>query len=142
MDQTDLKILELLQQNARTTISQLGRMINMTQPAVSERVRKLEEQGVISGYHAVIDPEKLGKQVTSFVLVQANDCGKLTEFCKQTSEVVEMYQLSGDFNYILKVVTHSLKTMNQFILMCSKYGFTKTMTVMSTPIKSKTISSE
>ncbi|WP_028777997.1 Lrp/AsnC family transcriptional regulator [Shimazuella kribbensis] len=142
MDHIDAKILEILQQNARTTISQLGRMINMTQPAVSERVRKLEDQGVILGYQTVLEPEKLGKHVTAFVLVKANNCGKLFDFGEQSSEVVEMHQLSGEFNFILKVMTSSLKTLDRFIHECSQYGFTTTMTVLSSPMKSKVLSME
>ncbi|WP_339265553.1 Lrp/AsnC family transcriptional regulator [Paenibacillus sp. FSL K6-1330] len=68
MDQIDLQILELLKNNARISFSELGRKVNMTQPAVSERVKRLEEKGVITGYRAVLSPDKMGKGVTAFIL--------------------------------------------------------------------------
>ncbi|WNC16297.1 AsnC family transcriptional regulator [Brevibacillus brevis] len=142
MDQIDLKILEALQQNARISFSELGRTINMTQPAVSERVRKLEERGVIDAYRTIVSPEKLGKTVTAFVLVQTNDCGRLTAFGHQSEDVVEMYQLSGQFNFMLKVQTSSMSSLQDFLSRCSQYGFTTTMTVLSTPLAFKGISAE
>ncbi|KHF33015.1 HTH-type transcriptional regulator LrpC [Paenibacillus sp. P1XP2] len=84
MDQTDLKILNILQDNARITISELGRMINMTGPAVTERVRRLEEKGVIRSYRAMLSPEKLGKAITAFVAIQANRCDLFTDFCRRS----------------------------------------------------------
>ncbi|MXQ55921.1 Lrp/AsnC family transcriptional regulator [Shimazuella alba] len=140
MDAIDAKIVELLQKNARITVSQIGRLINMTQPAVGERIRKLEEKGVIQGYKVILDPEKLGKHVTAYILIQAGNCGKLIEFCNQSPEVVEAHQLSGQFNFMIKVMTRSMRTLEEFILTCSQYGHTTTMTVLSTPIESKLMS--
>lgn len=142
MDQIDLKILEALQQNARISFSELGRAINMTQPAVSERVRKLEEKGIIDSYRTIVSPEKLGKSITAFILVQTNDCGRLTAFGSQSEDVVEMHQLSGQFNFMLKVQTYSMQSLNDFLSQCSRYGFTSTMTVLSTPLAFKGITGE
>lgn len=139
MDAIDAKILAILQQNARISISQLGRMINMTQPAVRERVKRLEEQGVIRSYRAILNEEKLGKQVTAFVLVQANSCDQLIQFCEEAPEVIEMYQLSGQYNFLLKVVTETMHTLNVFIQHCSEIAFTSTMTVLSKPFEEKPI---
>ncbi|QRG69009.1 Lrp/AsnC family transcriptional regulator [Brevibacillus choshinensis] len=142
MDQIDLKILEALQQNARISFSELGRSINMTQPAVSERVRKLEEKGIIDSYRTIVSPEKLGKSITAFILVQTNNCDRLTAFGNQSDDVVEMHQLSGQFNFMLKIQTHSMQSLNDFLSQCSQYGFTSTMTVLSTPLAFKGITGE
>ena len=75
MDHIDNKILSILHENARITISEMSRLIVMSQPAVTERLRKLEEQGVITGYRAVLAPSKLGKYTTAFVLFKSNNCG-------------------------------------------------------------------
>ncbi|MCH5586126.1 Lrp/AsnC family transcriptional regulator [Shimazuella sp. AN120528] len=139
MDQIDAKIITLLQQNARISISQIGRLINMTQPAVGERVRKLEDRGIIKGYQVVLDPEKLGKQIMAYILIQTENCGNLVEFCNQSPEVIEAHQLSGQFNFIIKVMTESMQTLNSFLHTCSKYGFTTTMTVLSSPTDTKAL---
>lgn len=134
MDQIDLQILELLKHNARISFSELGRKVNMTQPAVSERVKRLEEKGVITGYRAVISPEKMGKGVTAFIMIQATHCDRLTAFAKQSQEVAQIYQVSGQYNFLMKIETASMKSLESFIYQCSEYGHTTTMTVLSTPL--------
>lgn len=134
MDHIDVQILELLKNNARISFSELGRTVNMTQPAVSERVKRLEEKGVITGYRAILSPERMGKGVTAFILIQANRCDQLTAFSKQSSEVVEIYQISGQYNFLMKIETASMKTLEAFIYECSAYGHTTTMTVLSSPL--------
>jgi DNA-binding Lrp family transcriptional regulator len=134
MDQIDLQILELLKHNARISFSELGRKVNMTQPAVSERVKRLEEKGVITGYRAVLSPDKMGKGVTAFILIQASHCDRLTAFAKQSQEVIEIYQVSGQYNFLMKIETASMKSLENFIYQCSEYGHTTTMTVLSTPL--------
>ncbi|OZB98486.1 Lrp/AsnC family transcriptional regulator [Paenibacillus sp. XY044] len=137
MDQIDLSILDILQKDARISISELGRMINMSGPAVTERIRKLEDKGVIQSYRAVLSPEKIGKPITAFILVQANQCNALTEFCAQSPDVLELHQISGQYNFILKVVAASMQSLEEFRMACSKYGFTQTITVLSTTFDSK-----
>ena len=134
MDQIDLQILELLKHNARIFFSELGRKVNMTQPAVSERVKRLEEKGVITEYRTVLSAEKMGKGVTAFILIQASHCGRLTTFAKQSQEVVEIYQFSGQYNFLMKIETGSMKSLETFIYQCSEYGHTTTMTVLSMPL--------
>ncbi|MGG3305866.1 Lrp/AsnC family transcriptional regulator [Paenibacillus lautus] len=130
IDQIDLQILELLKNNARISFSELGRKVNMTQPAVSERVKRLEEKGVITGYRTVLSPDKMGKGVTAFILIQASHCDRLTAFAKQS-----IYQVSGQYNFLMKIETASMKSLEAFIYDCSEYGHTTTMTVLSTPLE-------
>ncbi|MET3287534.1 UNVERIFIED_CONTAM: DNA-binding Lrp family transcriptional regulator [Brevibacillus sp. OAP136] len=79
MDAVDSRILELLQTNSRITMSEMGRIIGMTPPAVTERVRKLEDKGVINTYRAVLAPEKLGKGIAAFILLQSYSCSEINE---------------------------------------------------------------
>lgn len=102
----------------------------MTQPAVSERVKRLEEKGVITGYRTVLSPDKMGKGVTAFILIQASHCDRLTAFAKQS-----IYQVSGQYNFLMKIETASMKSLEAFIYDCSEYGHTTTMTVLSTPLE-------
>ncbi|GMK37348.1 AsnC family transcriptional regulator [Paenibacillus sp. CCS19] len=139
LDQIDVKILNLLQDNARISISEIGRTINMTAPAVTERVKRLEEKGIIQGYRADIDQSKLGKAVTAFLLIQTDRCDKLTAFCERSPEVMELHQISGQYNFLMKVVSESISALDQFRIACSEYGFTQTLTVLSSTFQVKPI---
>jgi len=132
MDETDVKILKLLQENARYSMTELGKQVGLTQPAVTGRVRKLEEQGTISSYRTVLSPAKLGKSTIAFVLVQTNHCQGFTEHCKTNSDVVELHRISGEFNYMAKVMTQSMETLDSFTASCNKFGYFKVLSVLST----------
>ncbi|TDQ40706.1 Lrp/AsnC family transcriptional regulator [Aureibacillus halotolerans] len=137
MDSTDAKILKLLQTNARRTIADIGKLINMTQPAVKERVRKLEEKGVISSYGASLSPSKLGKETTAFVLFQTNSCEKFIDFCESHPDVIDLHRISGQHNYLVKVVTESTRSLDEFTDACGQFGFSTSLIVLSTPFEHK-----
>jgi Lrp/AsnC family leucine-responsive transcriptional regulator len=98
MDQINYKILSALSYNARIPISEMSRMITMSQPAVTERLRKLEEQGVITGYRAELSPHELGKHTTAFVLFKSNNCKDFEAFGEASPEIVDLYRISGEYN--------------------------------------------
>ncbi|MDC2864215.1 MULTISPECIES: Lrp/AsnC family transcriptional regulator [unclassified Bacillus (in: firmicutes)] len=137
MDQIDSKILELLQNNGRMSMVDLGKEVNMTQPAVKERVRKLEDKGVIENYRAVVSQKKLGKDTTAFILFQANNCNQFVEFCRQSPHVIDLYRISGQYNYLLKVATSSSELLETFSDSCNKYGRPTILMVLSTRFEQK-----
>lgn len=137
MDRTDSRILELLQANSRITMSELGRVVGMTQPAVTERVRKLEDKGVISGYRAVLSPEKLGKSICAFVLMQTVSCSDFEDFAQYSPEVIDLYRISGQHNFLLKVMTSSMETFEKFTNKLGSYGHWTTLIVTSTRFEQK-----
>jgi len=137
MDQIDSKILELLQINGRISMVELGKEVNMTQPAVKERVRKLEERKVITNYRATISQQKLGKGITAFVLFQASNCNQFVEYCRQSPDVIDLYRISGQYNYLLKVATKSPETLEVFSDSCNKFGFPTILMVLSTRFEQK-----
>ena len=114
MDQIDHKILALLRDNARMTISEMSRVIAMSQPAVTERMRKLEEQGVITGYRADVSLPKLGKYTTAFIMFKSNNCKEFEAFCEAAPEIVDFYRTSGEYNYLIKVQTASVEELAEF----------------------------
>lgn len=77
----------------------------------------------------------MGKGVTAFILIQASHCDRLTAFAKQSQEVTQIYQVSGQYNFLMKIETASMKSLEAFIYDCSEYGHTTTMTVLSTPLE-------
>ncbi|UUZ81213.1 Lrp/AsnC family transcriptional regulator [Paenibacillus sp. P26] len=139
MDQIDYKILSVLHENARIPISEMSRMIAMSQPAVTERLRKLEEQGVITGYRAELSPLKLGKHTTAFVMFKSNNCRDFETFAEASPEIVDLYRISGEYNYLMKVVTETSETLAQFLDACTAFGFSTTLIVLSTRFEDKSL---
>ncbi|MEC0229498.1 Lrp/AsnC family transcriptional regulator [Paenibacillus alba] len=142
MDKIDSKILSLLHENARMPVAEIGRTIAMTQPAVTERIRKLEEQGIIAGYKAVLSPKRLGKDVTAFVLFKTSSCIDFQAFCSQSPDVIELYRISGEYNFMMKIMTTSMEALTVFLDSCGPYGFSSTLIVLSAAIENKSLIDE
>ncbi|NGQ95129.1 Lrp/AsnC family transcriptional regulator [Brevibacillus sp. SYP-B805] len=142
MDAVDKRIVELLQEDGRITMKQLGKVVGLTAPAAAERVRKLEEQGVITGYKATVNPEKMNKHVTAFVLFDTTQCKKFVEFCKTYPDVTECYRLAGQYSYLVKVVTQSVHSLERFIDQAMPYGKSSTLIVLSSAVTDKAVALE
>lgn len=137
VDKVDQHILLLLQNQGRLSMTELGKIVGLSQPAVTERVRRLEEKGVISEYRAVVSPEKINLHVTAYLLFHSKDCDKFVQFCKETPEVVECHRISGQYNHLVKVVTESLRSLEQAVNRLGVYGDSTTLIVLSSPIDHK-----
>jgi Lrp/AsnC family leucine-responsive transcriptional regulator len=100
----DLKILNIIQKDARISNAEIARQVGLAPSAVLERVRKLEERGVIQGYAAEIDASQVGFGLTAFVFVRTNECGDGTDrVLAKISEVLEVHDVAGEDSYLLKV---------------------------------------
>ncbi|WP_199614811.1 Lrp/AsnC family transcriptional regulator [Paenibacillus alkalitolerans] len=139
MDQIDYKILSALYDNARIPVSEMSRMIAMSQPAVAERLRKLEEQGVIKAYRAELSPTKLGKHTTAFVLFKTNNCKDFIAFSEACPEVIDLYRISGEYNYLMKVLTETTESLAQFLDACNAFGYSTPLIVLSTAFEDKSL---
>jgi len=137
VDPIDIKILFYLQSQARISMTELGRHVGLSQPAVTERVKRLEEKGVIEQYRTIISPEKIGKHTTAYFLFQTRDCTAFLDFCRTSPEVIECHRISGEHNYLLKVMTDSMHALEEFGNRCNKYGIYTILIVMSSPIDHK-----
>ncbi|MDH6425902.1 MULTISPECIES: Lrp/AsnC family transcriptional regulator [unclassified Paenibacillus] len=137
MDHVDKQILFQLQNQARISMTELGKCVGLSQPAVTERVRRMEEKGIISEYRTIISPEKIGKQAAAYMLFHSRDCNAFLDFCRSSPDVVECYRISGEHNYLLKVVTDSTRALEEFGNQCDKYGTYTILIVMSSPIDHK-----
>ena len=121
LDETNQRILTLLQQNARLTHAQIAREVGLTAPSVAERIRKLEREGIIGRYVALLDREKVGKGFVVFCHVKLIQHTRefVTRFEKQVrnlTEVLECYHVSGDYDYILKVVVADMNAYREFLI--------------------------
>lgn len=121
LDKIDKKILNQLQENCRITIKELSEILGLSPTPVFERIKKMENAGLINKYVALIDPSLLGKKLTVFLHVTIKDHSKkaLDQFLKEVivlKEVMECYHVTGDFDFFIKIITKDMETYNQFIL--------------------------
>ncbi|HXG92818.1 MAG TPA: Lrp/AsnC family transcriptional regulator [Blastocatellia bacterium] len=139
MQDIDYKILDLLQQNARATQSELAAAVGLSQPAVAERIRKLEKEGLITGYFARVNARKLGKDITAFIGVGIEHPKFNAGFASKIlalPDVLECHHVTGQDSYLLKVVTENTESLDRLISERIRTipGVTRTLTaiVMST----------
>ena len=119
MDNLDLKLLELLQSDGRRTQLELSREVGLSQPAVAERIRKLEAREVITGYAARVDAAKLGKDITAFIGVSIEHPKYFDGFTKKVlslTEVLEAHRVAGADSYLLKVRTDNTRTLDTLLV--------------------------
>lgn len=106
LDDCDLRILALLQENARISNAEIARRVGLAASAVFQRIRKLEEQGVIAGYHARVDPHALGEQLVAFIMVRTGEGARADTTARELAaieEVAEVHRVVGDDCFFLKV---------------------------------------
>ena len=141
IDDIDRKVLTELQQDARVSYAELGRRVGLTTPAVIERVRKLEDAGVIIGYRAEIDTAKVGLPITAFVRmsIAGVDYSHIIEVAEQSNEVLECHRGTGGDSFIMKVAVASVEHLQQIIDKLTPYGITTTAIVLSSPVKRRVI---
>jgi Lrp/AsnC family transcriptional regulator, leucine-responsive regulatory protein len=108
LDQYDSRILAELQGDARISMSELGRRVHLSQPAVTERVRKLELSGIIKGYHAVVDAARLGYGIRAMVRVGRCDYATVVKRIEETPEVVNAFNLTGEDSWILEIAVQDV----------------------------------
>ncbi|MBR4571987.1 MAG: Lrp/AsnC family transcriptional regulator [Prevotella sp.] len=121
LDETDVRILRLLQQDARMTIKEISREVNLSSTPVFERIKRMEREGYIKRYVTVLDAEKLHKGFVVFCSVKLSPLNKKVaeEFCntvRDIPEVTECYNISGRNDYLLKVHAPDMKYYQEFIL--------------------------
>jgi Lrp/AsnC family leucine-responsive transcriptional regulator len=118
IDDIDRQILNILQQNARTSNAEIARQVEMAPSAVLERIRRLEARGVIQGYEVRINPEALGQNLLAYVFVRSNDFDsdlKTAEMLADIPEVLEAHHIAGEDCYLLKVRTCDAKALGRLL---------------------------
>jgi len=141
LDATGWHILRVLQENARVSFSELGRQVGLSAPAVAERVRKLEDAGIIAGYHAEVDPVKVGYSVLAIIRIVATgiNFSKCAEAVKRMHEVLECHRITGSDSFYVKVMVPSIMHLEALIDQLTTYGETTTTLVLSSAVKRRTI---
>jgi Lrp/AsnC family leucine-responsive transcriptional regulator len=138
-DDVDLAILEALQRDGRLSYAELGRSVSMSASAVTERVRRLEEIGAITGYAAVVDPERLGLGILAFVRLRypISNYKPFHDLVAVVPEIVEAHHVTGEDCFILKVVARSMRHLEQTTGRISTLGAVTTTVVYSSPLKNR-----
>lgn len=140
-DPLNRKILNCLQTNARLSLSEIGRQVGLTSPAVNERIKKMEDAGIIKGYYANVSPFECGYQLHAIITIRAF-MGKLKPFLLQVQkydEVLNCYRITGNENIVLEVVLKNQKHLEKFIDELITYGETKTQIVLSQIVENKAV---
>lgn len=118
LDSYDVRILAELQADARVSLAELGRRVHLSQPAVTERVRKLESAGVITGYRATVDLGRLGYGIRALVRVGRVDFGRMQRLIGERAEVVNAWNITGEDSWLLEIavvdVAHLDAVVSQF----------------------------
>lgn len=121
LDEIDRRILALLQENGRITNTALAEAVGLTPTPMLQRVKKLEQSGVITGYRAVVDPVKVGRPVLAFVEVTLKSHGlpvhkKLLDLVADLEEVLECHHIAGEEDFLLKVAVGDIADLEHFLL--------------------------
>ncbi|MEX0601424.1 MAG: Lrp/AsnC family transcriptional regulator [Rhodothermales bacterium] len=118
IDEIDTTILQLLQENGRMKRNAIAEIVDLSVPSVSERMRKLEERGVITGYHAVVDPKRLHFDITSFIRVTVDGSEHFDPFVAEAMsfpEVLEVHSITGEGSHILKIRTKNTTSLERLL---------------------------
>jgi Lrp/AsnC family leucine-responsive transcriptional regulator len=146
LDGVSWKILEALQQNARQSFAEIGRQVGLSTPAIAERVHRLEEAGVITGYHEALDLAKLGVSIR--VLVRLTIPGgdlqvrRAVAAIKELTEISRCHRITGDESFVIEASVVSIRHMEALIDKLSALGATSTSTVLSSPVQRREYSAK
>lgn len=136
IDAVNRRVLEELQRDPRLTMSELGRRVGMSSPAVTERVRRLEEAGVIRGYRLDLNPVALGLPIAAYIRIRPNpgQLPRIAELAQQIPEVVECHRITGEDCFILKVHIPAIDQLDRLLDSFLLYGSTTTTIIQSSPV--------
>jgi Lrp/AsnC family leucine-responsive transcriptional regulator len=141
IDDVNLRVLAEIQADPRLTMAELGRRIGMSAPAVTERVRRLEEAGVIRGYRLDLDPAALGLPIAAYVRVRPNpgQLPKVAELARAIPEVVECHRVTGEDCFVLKVYLPAMDQLDRLLDRILLHGTTTTSIIQSSPVPPRSL---
>jgi Lrp/AsnC family leucine-responsive transcriptional regulator len=136
IDETNRRIIEELQTEARLSMAELGRRVSLSPPAVAERVQRLEREGVIRGYHASVDPKAIGYPLAAVVRVRplSRQLHKIPEVAREIPEVVECYRITGEDCFFVKLYLRAMDDLEPILDRFVLYGQTTTSIIHSAPV--------
>jgi Lrp/AsnC family leucine-responsive transcriptional regulator len=136
LDETNLRLLGELQRDARLSIAELGRRVGLSSPAVAERIKRLELEGVIAGYHAEIDPRRLGYSLGVIIRIRPNprQIADVAALARDTAEVIECHRVTGEDCYVMTAYVRDVEHLEAVIDQFVAYGQTTSAIMQSAPV--------
>jgi len=131
-DSYDTRILRELQSDARLSLAELGRRVHLSQPAVAERVRKLEAAGVITGYHASVNLAALGYGIRALVRIGRADYNRMTQFIADTAEIVNACNVTGEHSWVLEIAVVDVAHLDAVVSQICLLAETSTSIILKT----------
>ncbi|WP_054859933.1 AsnC family transcriptional regulator [Gracilibacillus sp. JCM 18860] len=129
LDHIDHQILDLLRKNSRLTYTDIGKQINMSSPAVKSRIERLEDN-VIKRYTIEVNNKELNKGIHGFVLFQTTKCERLTNYCEKNSNIINLWRISGESNYLAEVVCEEISELEQISKDTTHFAFSNILSVL------------
>jgi Lrp/AsnC family leucine-responsive transcriptional regulator len=136
LDPANRRLIEELQADARVTLAELGRRVGLSPPAVAERIARLEECGVIRGYHADVDPRALGYALGAIIRIRPapRQIPTVAQLAHDTPQVVECHRITGDDCFLLRVVVRDVEELEELIDRFAFHGPTTTSVMQTSPV--------
>ncbi|WP_306118410.1 MULTISPECIES: Lrp/AsnC family transcriptional regulator [unclassified Roseitalea] len=136
LDRLDRRIIEALQQDGRVSLTEIGKRIGLSQPAVSERVQKLHDRGVITGYRAIVDPASVGLPITAFVRLKTGQehIKPCLDLFRERREITEAHRVSGEDCFVIKVAVSDPAALEQIADVIARFGPVTTSLVFNSYI--------
>jgi Lrp/AsnC family leucine-responsive transcriptional regulator len=141
VDSTDALILDELQREGRVTFAELGRRVGLSAPAVAERVQRLEHDGAILGYRALVDPRAVGLSLSAIIRVRPapDRLRTVADVARKTEEVVECHRVTGDDCYVMKVHLRDVEHLEEVIDRFAALGQTTSSIMQSSPVPGRPV---
>lgn len=137
MDELDKKILMLLKQNARMPVKEIAQQVSLTSPAVSSRIHRLEEQGIIAGYTVILHNPEQEKNIDALISVSIAPADRETflDLAERESQVCQCFHVTGSHSFIVKVSCIDMEHLEQLLTRFQRMGPTSTQIILSTPVQ-------
>jgi Lrp/AsnC family transcriptional regulator, leucine-responsive regulatory protein len=138
LDELSVKILKTLQADARMSITEIGKRVGLSGPAVSERIKKMEDEGVIKGYTTYVDHDKVGMTINAFITLKSSlTHAAIIKKMNEIPEILECHNITGNYCMIMKVATSTTKRLEQVISLLAQLGETNTSIILSETFEKK-----
>ena len=142
LDATNLRLLAELQEDARLSLAELGRRVGLSSPAVADRLARLEEDGVIRGYHAEIDPRAVGYALSVVIRIRPapRELRKVADVARETPEIVRCDRVTGEDCYVMRAHVRDVEHLEEVIDRFAFFGQTTTSILQSSPVPRRAVS--
>lgn len=139
MDHTDVKIINILQNDCKTTTREIGKIVGLTAPAVAERINRLKDFGILQGFYAKINPSLLGKNLSAFISINVppHEYENFCSFAKNNPCIVEHHHIIGSNNALLKIRVSDASELEENLKEIRKFGLSQTSVLLNTYFDNK-----